>query len=66
MPERKINRSKDELRELWRTAIKQQILLQRMEKENLKLKGEVKGRSWTKTHIHTHTQLSMYVFLFVL
>ncbi|CAF94287.1 unnamed protein product, partial [Tetraodon nigroviridis] len=38
VPERKINRSKDELRELWRTAIKQQILLQRMEKENLKLK----------------------------
>lgn len=44
LPERKINRSKDELRELWRTAIKQQILLQRMEKENLKLKGEIKGR----------------------
>uniref|UniRef100_H3CIA5 TBC1 domain family member 4 n=2 Tax=Tetraodon nigroviridis TaxID=99883 RepID=H3CIA5_TETNG len=39
VPERKINRSKDELRELWRTAIKQQILLQRMEKENLKLKA---------------------------
>uniref|UniRef100_A0A674MK22 TBC1 domain family member 4 n=1 Tax=Takifugu rubripes TaxID=31033 RepID=A0A674MK22_TAKRU len=37
--EKKLNRSKDELRELWRTAIKQQILLQRMEKENLKLKA---------------------------
>lgn len=59
--ERKISRSKDELRELWRTAIKQQILLQRMEKENLKLKGETKGRSWTRTR----TQLSMHVFLFV-
>lgn len=40
VPEKKVGRSKDELRELWRTAIKQQILLQRMEKENLKLKGD--------------------------
>lgn len=33
-------RSKDELRELWRKAIFQAILLVRMEKENAKLKAE--------------------------
>lgn len=49
--EKKLNRSKDELRELWRTAIKQQILLQRMEKENLKLKGEINERSWRETQL---------------
>lgn len=34
-------RSKEELRELWRKAILQQILLQRMERENQKLQGEL-------------------------
>lgn len=34
-------RSKEELRELWRKAILQQILLQRMESENQKLQGKM-------------------------
>lgn len=40
VPEEKAKRSKEELRELWRKAILQQILLQRMERENQKLQGE--------------------------
>lgn len=32
-------KTKEELRELWRTAINQQILLIRMEKENARLRG---------------------------
>lgn len=39
VPEERPKRSKAELRELWRTAILQQILLQRMERENQKLQG---------------------------
>ncbi|XP_077380915.1 TBC1 domain family member 1 isoform X2 [Festucalex cinctus] len=39
LPEARTRRSKEELRELWRTAILQQILLQRMERENLKLQA---------------------------
>lgn len=39
LPEEKIRRSKEELRELWRKAILQQILLQRMERENQKLQA---------------------------
>uniref|UniRef100_A0A672JEW0 Rab-GAP TBC domain-containing protein n=1 Tax=Salarias fasciatus TaxID=181472 RepID=A0A672JEW0_SALFA len=37
VPEERKKRSKEELRELWRKAIIQQILLQRMERENQKL-----------------------------
>uniref|UniRef100_A0A1A8RHE5 TBC1 domain family member 1 n=1 Tax=Nothobranchius rachovii TaxID=451742 RepID=A0A1A8RHE5_9TELE len=39
VPEESTKRSKDELRELWRKAILQQILLQRMERENQKLQA---------------------------
>lgn len=41
VPEEGAKRSKEELRELWRKAILQQILLQRMESENQKLQGEM-------------------------
>lgn len=61
IPEKKFNRSKDELRELWRTAIKQQILLQRMEKENLKLKGEINESRWRKTQLSIHDSLSQSI-----
>uniref|UniRef100_A0A7N9AV04 TBC1 domain family member 1 n=1 Tax=Mastacembelus armatus TaxID=205130 RepID=A0A7N9AV04_9TELE len=37
VPEERTQRTKEELRELWKKAILQQILLQRMEKENQKL-----------------------------
>lgn len=40
LPEERKKRSKEELRELWRKAILQQILLQRMEMENQKLQGK--------------------------
>lgn len=40
VPEERSRKSKEELRELWRKAILQQILLQRMERENQKLQGE--------------------------
>lgn len=62
IPEKKFNRSKDELRELWRTAIKQQILLQRMEKENLKLKGE-KMRAGGEKHNWAYMTAWVKVFL---
>ncbi|XP_059194124.1 TBC1 domain family member 1 [Centropristis striata] len=39
VPEERTKRSKEELRELWRKAIMQQILLQRMEMENQKLQA---------------------------
>lgn len=39
VPEEGAKRSKEELRELWRKAILQQILLQRMESENQKLQA---------------------------
>ncbi|XP_051940199.1 TBC1 domain family member 1 isoform X4 [Hippocampus zosterae] len=39
LPVERTRRSKEELRELWRTAILQQILLQRMERENQKLQA---------------------------
>ncbi|KAM9315236.1 TBC1 domain family member 1 isoform 2-T3 [Pholidichthys leucotaenia] len=39
VPEEKPKRSREELRELWRKAILQQILLQRMERENQKLQA---------------------------
>ncbi|KAM9819092.1 TBC1 domain family member 1 isoform 3-T3 [Syngnathus typhle] len=39
LPQERPRRSKEELRELWRTAILQQILLQRMERENQKLQA---------------------------
>ncbi|XP_029360986.1 TBC1 domain family member 1 isoform X2 [Echeneis naucrates] len=39
VPEERTKRSKEELRELWRKAILQQILLQRMESENQKLQA---------------------------
>ncbi|XP_023124964.2 TBC1 domain family member 1 isoform X3 [Amphiprion ocellaris] len=39
VPEERTKRSKEELRELWRKAILQQILLQRMETENQKLQA---------------------------
>ncbi|KAM8880109.1 TBC1 domain family member 1 isoform 2-T3 [Spinachia spinachia] len=39
VPEERRRRSKEELRELWRKAILQQILLQRMEMENQKLQA---------------------------
>uniref|UniRef100_A0A8C7YX78 TBC1 domain family member 1 n=1 Tax=Oryzias sinensis TaxID=183150 RepID=A0A8C7YX78_9TELE len=39
MPEEAAKKSKEELRELWRKAILQQILLLRMEKENQKLQA---------------------------
>ncbi|KAM4594127.1 TBC1 domain family member 1 isoform 3-T5 [Fundulus diaphanus] len=39
VPEEGTKRSKEELRELWRKAILQQILLQRMESENQKLQA---------------------------
>lgn len=45
VPEERTKRSKEELRELWRKAILQQILLQRMERENQKLQGELHMRS---------------------
>ncbi|KAM7394228.1 hypothetical protein PAMP_021041 [Pampus punctatissimus] len=39
VPEERTKRSKEDLRELWRKAILQQILLQRMERENQKLQA---------------------------
>ncbi|XP_072771020.1 TBC1 domain family member 1 isoform X2 [Nerophis lumbriciformis] len=39
VPEQRTRKSKEELRELWRKAILQQILLQRMERENQKLQA---------------------------
>uniref|UniRef100_A0A8C5ID24 TBC1 domain family member 4 n=1 Tax=Gouania willdenowi TaxID=441366 RepID=A0A8C5ID24_GOUWI len=39
VPEERVRRSKEELRELWQKAILQQILLQRMERENQKLQA---------------------------
>lgn len=39
VPEEQSRRSREELRELWRKAILQQILLQRMERENQKLQA---------------------------
>lgn len=64
VPEKKVNRSRDELRELWRTAIKQQILLQRMEKENLKLKGEINGRRWRqRLHLNRSFQACVSIRL---
>ncbi|XP_047434803.1 TBC1 domain family member 1 isoform X3 [Mugil cephalus] len=39
VPEERTKRSSEELRELWRKAILQQILLQRMERENQKLQA---------------------------
>ncbi|XP_060921148.1 TBC1 domain family member 1 isoform X1 [Labrus mixtus] len=39
VPEERTKKSKEELRELWRKAILQQILLQRMERENQKLQA---------------------------
>ncbi|KAM8771915.1 TBC1 domain family member 1 isoform 1-T1 [Acanthopagrus schlegelii] len=39
VPEERTKRSKEELRQLWRKAILQQILLQRMERENQKLQA---------------------------
>ncbi|XP_062291496.1 TBC1 domain family member 1 isoform X1 [Scomber scombrus] len=39
VPEERMKRSKEDLRELWRKAILQQILLQRMERENQKLQA---------------------------
>lgn len=50
VPEERTKRSKEELRELWRKAILQQILLQRMERENQKLQGDGK----TSTDIITN------------
>lgn len=41
VPEEKTKRTKEELRDLWKKAILQQILLQRMERENQKLQGEL-------------------------
>lgn len=41
VPEETSKRSKEELRKMWRKAILQQILLQRMERENQKLQGEL-------------------------
>lgn len=41
VPEETSKRGKEELRELWRKAILQQILLQRMERENQKLQGKL-------------------------
>uniref|UniRef100_A0A671TLK9 TBC1 domain family member 1 n=1 Tax=Sparus aurata TaxID=8175 RepID=A0A671TLK9_SPAAU len=49
VPEERTKRSKEELRELWRKAILQQILLQRMERENQKLQGvprQHRGEIW--------------------
>lgn len=43
VPQERTTKSKEELRELWRKAILQQILLQRMERENQKLQGELAG-----------------------
>ncbi len=43
VPEERMKRSRMELRELWRKAILQQILLQRMERENQKLQGKLDG-----------------------
>uniref|UniRef100_A0A3Q4AX99 TBC1 domain family member 4 n=1 Tax=Mola mola TaxID=94237 RepID=A0A3Q4AX99_MOLML len=39
VPQERTTKSKEELRELWRKAILQQILLQRMERENQKLQA---------------------------
>ncbi|XP_039468856.1 TBC1 domain family member 1 isoform X1 [Oreochromis aureus] len=39
VPEEKTKRTKEELRDLWKKAILQQILLQRMERENQKLQA---------------------------
>lgn len=44
LPEEESRKSKEELRELWRKAILQQILLQRMERENQKLQGKSSER----------------------
>uniref|UniRef100_A0A7N8XZ29 TBC1 (tre-2/USP6, BUB2, cdc16) domain family, member 1 n=1 Tax=Mastacembelus armatus TaxID=205130 RepID=A0A7N8XZ29_9TELE len=49
VPEERTQRTKEELRELWKKAILQQILLQRMEKENQKLLGvprQHRGEIW--------------------
>lgn len=40
-----VKRSKEELRELWKKAINQQLILIRMEKENARLRGRVHTRN---------------------
>lgn len=60
VPEERTKRSKEELRELWRKAILQQILLQRMEMENQKLQGELEG-----IEMHKHNTISLHT-IFIL
>ena len=55
VPEERTKKSKEDLRELWRKAILQQILLQRMERENQKLQGE---RKWIKTQTNAHAYIA--------
>lgn len=59
VPEEATKRSKEELRELWRKAILQQILLQRMERENQKLQGSFTHRIYT----YTCTLVPLHIFL---
>lgn len=46
-------RTKEELRELWRNAINQQVILIRMEKENARLRGK-----------NVHFSFNFYVIFF--
>jgi len=54
VPEERRKKSGAELRELWRKAILQQILLLRMEKENQKLQGKTHACAVTHCeHFHS-------------
>lgn len=54
-------RTKEELRELWRKAINQQVILIRMEKENTRLRG----KEICSFHHILHKNNSIGTFLFI-
>lgn len=62
VPEERTKRSKEELRQLWRKAILQQILLQRMERENQKLQGELCKICYVLIHKSVENESSHYAY----
>lgn len=56
VPEERRKRSREELRELWKKAVLQQILLLRMERENQKLQGKTHGQGKVVNVVHTHAR----------
>ena len=52
--EKGVKKNKKEYRELWKTAINQQILLIRMERENARLKGK-----WKNSGFQTNSGLNL-------